>query len=262
MVSELYSKDNYLINAQLIKSVLITEYDISKANISVLLEKGVITRDLYMYLYNLPKIDREVFIGKMISTDSSIYKAIKSGIVTAKKNLFLQNQIQDSEIIRIANDAVYIMRNARLSYTRFNNVEFLPKRHYTTFVRLRGVAIFFSSSMGEIDIDVVGLGREQTSLHADYMLTFIGNLLYLMENSTMEQVMEYFLGFYDQYLNKQLDIQYYREFNENSLFTVSTSNSGKFGMMYTDNVNNIDIGYNAGVLRELYGIIAGTQRSQ
>lgn len=264
-VSNLYLKTNYLINAKFIKSVNIIEYDISKANITTLFEAGVISEKEYRYLYCLPKIDREIYIGNLIgksTKNNSIYETIKRGIIEGKRKLFLQNKIQDREIIRIANDAVYIMRPAPLIQTKFGMIEFKPKNQYTTFARIGGLSIFFGYRMGDITLDVIGLGKEQILIHSDYMLTFIGNLFYLIETSDMNQIIDYYLGFYNQYLQKKLDIHYYRELNENSMFTVNAPrNNGKFGMMYTDDVNGIDITYNAGILRELYGIIAGLNRN-
>lgn len=261
-VSNLYSKTDYVTNFKFIKSVNIIEYDISKANINTLYEAGVITPQQYEYLYSLPKNDRENYVGNLIRFSSNaVYDVIKRGILEGKKKLFLQNNIQDNEVIRIANDAVFIMRSSPLTYTKFGSIEFKPKNQYSTFVRFSGLVVFFGCKMGDINLDVINLGKDQIELHANYMLTFIGNLFYLVETSTINQVIDYFLGFYNQYLRKELDIHYYRELNEVSMFTVnSPKNNGKYGMMYTDKIEQIDITYNAGVLRELYGIIAGLNK--
>lgn len=259
MFSNLFSKDNYLINARMIKSVIITEYDISKANISILYDKGIISDDVYSYLYRLPKLDREIYVSNKIKTEGrSVHEIIKSGIIEAKRKLFSSNNIQDNEIIRIANDAVYIMRNYALAYTRFGNVEFKRKHSYSTFLRVGGLVILFSNFMGEINVDIIGLGKEQMKLHENYMITFIGSLLYLVETSTIDQVMDFYLYFYNKYLQKKLDIGFYREFNEISMFTTKSPTDGnKYGVSHIDSIDEIDIGYNAGFLRELYGTIIG-----
>lgn len=262
MVSDLYNKDNFIINAKVIKSTIITEYDISKANISVLLDRKIISKDLYDYLYRLPKIDREIYIGNKIRTEGkSVYNEIKAGIINAKMNLFKFNNIQNNEIIRIANDAVYVMRNLPLQYTKFGIVEFKTKNVYSTFIRIGGLSILFGSLMGDINIDIIGLGKEQNALHLDYMITFLGNLLYLVENSTIEQVMDFYLNFYNQYIKRKLNIGFYREFNEISMYTVRSLNNNKYGMTFTDDINQLDISYNAGFLRELYGILVGIYKN-
>ena len=85
----------------------ITEYDLSKANISALFSRGVITKDLYDDLYGADKHYREVMIGIMIKRDRGIYEEIAAGIKDAKRMLFEANNIQDSEILSINNDAVF-----------------------------------------------------------------------------------------------------------------------------------------------------------
>ena len=55
----LYTKKvSYLINE-------IYEYDISKANVSILLESGMITQETYDMFCQMPKYQREVAIGYM-----------------------------------------------------------------------------------------------------------------------------------------------------------------------------------------------------
>jgi hypothetical protein len=74
--------------------------------------------------------------------------------------------------------------------------------------------------------------------------------------------MEYYLVFYQKYLKRELEPGFYRELNEASLFTVpAPRGNGKFGMMFTNEISKIDISYNAGILRELYGIITSSDLS-
>ena len=265
LLSDLYKKDNYLTNLSYLKNTTIIEYDLSKANINILKVAGVIDDDRYNYLYRLPKQDRERFVGQMIIPDSSIYNVIKSGVIEAKRKLFLNNDIKSEEVVRIANDAVFVARGNPLSYTKFGLLEFKIKHKYSIFINLCGILIFFNTDMGMIDMDVVNLGKEQLSYHADYMISFIGNLLYLVSTSDIQTVMNYFNGFYTLYLNRALEPNYYREFNSESLFRIDISNDRKlmgFGMtsVTPENLNKLDISYNAYVLRELYSVIVNMMR--
>lgn len=260
MKSTLYDKMNYLTPQRFIKSVTITEYDMSKANICTLFEAGKLTAEQFAYLSRLPKYDRERDIGLMIERDGKIYNTIHDGIVRAKEKLFSMNNIQDYEVIRIANDAVYVMRNTPLEYTTFGLADFKIKSQYTTFIRLGGISIFFRSCPdGELDLDVIDLGKTNIPLHADYMLTFIANVLCLLESAPIDATIQFFNSFYIRYLNRDLDIGNYRELNERSTFVVQTKNE-KFGMGFVDqkDVDKIDISYNAGILRELYSVIASS----
>ena len=142
-------------------------------------------------------------------------------------------------------------------YTKFGLIEFKEKNRFSTFARLGDLSIFFKNELGEIDIDVKGLGNDQMLLHADYMLTFIGNLFYMIENSPLTSVIEYFTNFYNRYLRRELDIEFYRELNTDSLFVIrSPLGNDKFGLSQVNDISQIDITYNAGILRELYSIIS------
>lgn len=257
MDKPLYERANYLINAKFIKSTTIMNYDIAKANISILRAANLITEDEYLKLANFPKEDRERSVGLMIRENPDITKIIKNGIIDLKRKLFVENNIVDDEVIRIANDAVYVMRGVPLRHTDFgDHLKFIHKNTYSLFARVGTLTFLFGSNLGDIDLDVLGLGSQQMLLHADYMLSFIGNLFYMMEFNTVSETMAYFNDFYQKYINRTLPVQYYRELNPNSLYCVRASRSGiVYGATECSDPRCLEIGYNAQILRELYGFI-------
>lgn len=261
-MTELYMSNTYITPIDYIKSSTIIEYDISKSNISMLYSKNMIDKNLYNYLYRLPKQDRENYVGNLIRFDKTnkLYEGISSGVIEAKKNLFMANNILNKEVVRIANDAVFVKRSVPLKYTKFGLIEFIPKNKYSSFIKLGDLYIFFGSSMDDLNIDIINLGKNQTVLHSDYMITFIANILYLAENNSVDAVISYFNEFYQRYLNRELPIGYYREFNSNSDFTIITGKGIVYGLQFIDNTDHIEIGYNASILRKLYSIIISTYR--
>lgn len=259
MPATLWSHINYLIDAKFINCVNITEYDIRKANISILYQKGIITEEQYNYLFCLPKQNREAAVGLMILDNPNIDSIIKKGITEAKKWLFDMNNINDPEVLRISNDSIFLMRGIPLKYTSMGHVEFIPKAKYDTFARIANLTIFFASTMDELDLEVKGLGKDQIPLHENYMLNFIANLFCLINTQPISTVIDYYMSFYNQYINRQLDIGFYRELNSDSCYTIpfnTGSNFTRIGFSYATDPKQIDISYNAGILRELYGIIS------
>ena len=135
-MSNLYNKINYVTDRDVILGGNIIEYDISKANINILRAFDQLDQDTYdklLYADQFDKMVREVYIGMQIKREteamglktnsmsrSKTYNTIKDGIIEAKKRLFETNRLQDDEIIRIANDAVYVNRLNPLQYTSFN----------------------------------------------------------------------------------------------------------------------------------------------
>lgn len=258
--SNLYELLNYISPVKYLSSVIITEYDISKANVNALYQAGVIGSDRYQFLCALPKHDREWEVGKMIEYDryNKVYNTISSGIIEAKKNLFIQNDLEDNEIVRIANDAVFVMRAMLLQHTDFGMMKFIPKGRYTTFVNLGNIVILFSSAMDDLNIDVIGIGDEELKYHSNFMLEFIANLLLLVETNTIDAVISFFSKFYSLYVDRKLSIRYYRELNSSSMYTIKQTPkkmSYQISFLEENDKDKVDISYNANILRELYSII-------
>ena len=62
--------------------------------------------------------------------------------------------MQYKEVVRIANDAVFVKRSVPLKYTKFGLIEFIPKNKYSSFIKLGDLYIFFGSSMDDLNIIV------------------------------------------------------------------------------------------------------------
>ena len=65
MDQEFFNRKNYLLKVPYIFSSYIREYDISKANINILLAQGIINLDQYNYYVQLPKQDRQYQLGML-----------------------------------------------------------------------------------------------------------------------------------------------------------------------------------------------------
>lgn len=256
-VSSLWNKTTYLQDVRIIRSSKITEYDISQANITMLHNSGMIDENLLMYLKNLPKIDREIYVGNMIRTDKRYYDAIANGILNAKKEFFHKNQITDNEVIRVVNDAVFVNRTTPIYQTVFGNVEFRAKNAYTTFVRLSNLVVLFNPLDGiNLSIDIVGMSDEVLELHKDYFLNFIIQILYQIERAPIDSVLNTYNQFYQSYINRELPIEYYREFNARSQYRIQSINTiESWTLPSFQDIKLVDIGFNASILRELYAAI-------
>lgn len=231
----------------------IVEYDIRSANISMLRRFNKISEDYYLYLLNLPKMDREIEIGLMIRNNKSLYDTIKDGIAFYKKKLIEENNIDDSKIVRIANDAVYVNTPMDLKITKFDNIiEFKQKKIYNVAMKLNSVIIFSSLRLnGDIDMDIIGLGKNYI-YHQNYMASIIGNIIYMIERCNLSEAFNYINEFTNKYLNLELDKEYYREFNPQSLFAIKGS---PYKISNCTDIKSIDIEYNLLILRELYSIL-------
>ena len=268
-VDDISKRVNYLVDIPLLINANITEYDISKANINMLLSYGLITQEEYNKYINMPKMVREISIGKRMKNDNGTYteegklflNAISEGIAKSKYLLLKNNNVPIENIIRVANDAIYINCDYKLPITDLdinnNNVyiHFKSDNIYNIMLNLNQVTIFiYDNPMSdELRVDVKGINDRLLPKH-EKMLEFICNIITDMQRTGKESILYSFNDFYEKYVRMELPIEYYREFNSNSAYKIKGTG------YYIDSpneadINIIDINYNISVLRLLYSII-------
>lgn len=256
-VRKLYELKNYLIDIDYIFSVYIYEFDISKANINILLWKNAITKELYDLLYNSSREYRQVQVGYMLK-DNALSKILEQGLIDAKKLFFESNNLNDEDIFSIKNDAIFIL-NKFPKITKFDNIEFVLKNTYTTYIKfMRKLELYYHSNKVHNTqvIDIKGINDKTLELHKNYMLDILCYILYLVELGNLEEAVDVLKTFMIQYSNRELDIGYYRNFNAESNYIVN-ANGKMYGISDIDdnNKSNINISYNLNILRELYSIL-------
>lgn len=237
----------------------IVEYDMKAANISVLRQLNAIDDNYYRYLSSLPKGIREKDIGLMIRSDRSYYNIINDGVTEYKKQFAIANNLNPMQIMRVANDAIYVNTPYDLTNLKFDEyIEFRPKSVSNVMMKLDRLVIFLSfGSDNDMNVDVKGLG-ENLFLHQDYFLAVIATLIGLIERSTLDDAFRYIDEFTSQYLNKQLPIEYYRTFDSSSVYMINMGNNVErcsFGITGNVSIDNIDINYNLYILREIWSIL-------
>ena len=105
----LYEKTRYSAPYDYLINKDIQEYDISKANISILREFNVIDEENYNYLYNLDKRDREVKIGLAIRNNPELGKVLDKGFVESRKQFFTLNNIDEMRVLYIDKDSMTVI---------------------------------------------------------------------------------------------------------------------------------------------------------
>lgn len=229
----------------------IVEYDIKAANINVLFYMGKISEEEYRKLSMMEKIDREVTVGNWIKEGRYKDADIQEGIGIILEQFIRENHIQKDEIIRIANDAIYIDRMVDLTHLKYGNVEIRPKLRASNMVVLGKVIIFSWYDNNNINIEVKGLGQNMY-LHQQYLLSIIANTIFMFERVGVDEAIQYLTEFYEHYIHRELPPEYYRTFDSFSCYI--TPYPG-FSVTEVSDVSMIDIGYNLTVLRELFSIL-------
>lgn len=233
-MSTLWEFDN--VNPRLPYSInqYIREYDISKANISVLYHEGVLKKELYDALYVADKLYREIYIGKMELRDPNISVIKAEGIKKFRKLFFEYNQLEDNDILCIKNDAIFVI-NKQCAYTKFDNVEFLNKNTYTLFMQLGKLEIYYiyDPITNSENIDIKGINDMKLEYHRDHIITFLCDIFYKLQNGGIDDAAKCCSQFLENFLRRELDIGFYREFNDGCMFRCDTVVSS-FYLEYAD----------------------------
>lgn len=247
---------DYLIDGQ------IYEFDIRQANISVLYDMGKINEDTFRYLQSVPKMEREITIGKMQLQDKTLSEALNQGIENARKVLFQILGLNSTNVLSIKNDAIFVMATPMLAnYPPIiqigNNVAFVMKNQYRSYYKLtRHAEVFYnydpiSSNEG---IDIKGLGDYSISMHKDYILKHFMDIFYIALTQGPQAALKQSSQLYKYYIEKRLDINCYRRLDSNALFDLrSPSQWASFRADYlTEGMEYmVDIGYNAQIINRL-----------
>lgn len=264
--SSLWNLLNYKTSAKYLINTYIREYDLSKANINALLYTNRISQDEYNRFLNMDKRNREVSIGLMIKNDRSIYKDIQKGIIEAKRRLFLKNSIDSFEVVSIKNDAVFIHGRA-LQFTQFPPFDFKVKNEYTIYLQLQELEVYYGDNIdqytGEIltNLDVKGIGDNTLLVHQNGMLELICEVCYRLQREKIEDTMSWIIQIYDKFINRQLPKEYYRNFDNNSMYKIHTFTRVASLVDIDDSmIQYLDINRNLLILRDLVSIISDIYR--
>ena len=252
----LWDKVNYTADISYLTNVFITEYDISKCNINVLYTKGIIDKATYDYLYNSERMVRQTFVGKLQKDNQEVVRALKSGIIEAKKMFFEANGIDDRDILSIKNDAVFLI-NKKPTITKFGLIEFMPKGVYTSFFKFRGIEVYYYfNNMNKMEyVDVKGISEENLAKHEGSFLQLLKDVFYSIQINGPEITLRMIKDFYLEYVSRKLPVTFYRKFDTSSNYHYihnTIINTGFEAEYVTEDAKNmLDITYNLGILMQL-----------
>lgn len=252
-IEEIGKCRNYLSPSRYISGRII-EYDIEKANISILYSRGLISKEMYELLKRSPKYNREVIIGNAMRGNKLLPDTIAQVEQEAILFLLNKNNIQARQIARIANDAIYINTSKDLQYLALDDyVHFRVKSISNVMMQINKHTLVFVTFMdnGNIDINIKGINAEKVSMHQDYLCTEIAKMIFIKERVSTQDAIVYLNEFIEKYIKLELPIEYYREFNSSCGYKLKREG---FYILNTDDKYSLDISYNLNILRSIFQI--------
>ena len=263
-VSELYLKDKYLNkDIELLVNKQIIEYDLKSANTSLCKEYKLLSESDIERIEKLPKDCRNVTIGKLCRKDKTLNEGLKSAFKDIRRRFFIQNEIEDDDILSIKKDAIFCLRPCK--YTDFGKCHFVEKNVYTSYMYLnKHLELYYNCGriMDEHGIvHVKGISDISLETHKEHMLVFISGIFKLLETGDNKSLYKYFSKFVSDYKHRRLPTNYYREFDNMSVIRLMDLNvtfTKDTFIPYTPEETNehLDIDYNfANVLLPMMKII-------
>ena len=132
---------NYLFDKQIV------EMDISKANINILMDRKAISYDDYADLVNADRMVRQYMIGCLIRDKPEIQEILNQGLMDAREALFNILNLENSNVLHIAKDAVFIVvplaQNIPNEIPISGFVKFTKRSSYTSYLRLNRLIHFY-----------------------------------------------------------------------------------------------------------------------
>lgn len=257
--NDIWSQSLYLAPYSYIIDTHIVEYDIEKANINILCSKGAISKTTRDELLTVPKMDREVAIGRMIRREPELQNILSRGIGEARKQLFRILNLSDKNILSIKNDAVFVLYDGivpTIQPVQINElVRFVPKGTYCSFYKIFRKEFYYNydlvSQTEGLDIKGMGdYGIEKCRKFIELMC----DTFYLACTSGPKAALAKCNEIYIPYINKQYPIEFYRRLDSHAQYDiVDLSIYSKFqaDMLAPTDLYAVDTAYNTAVLRLL-----------
>ena len=257
----LWVNKNYMAPFDYIIDSQIVEYDISKANISVLLDSGKISQSFYDELYHMNKLDREIIIGNY-QRDHGLSEALNEGIQKARHSLFDILHLDQTNVLAINNDAIFVIKTGILDFPPEVQVSphviFRLKGNYRSFYKIVNKQYYYSFDpiTNMEGMDIKGLGDYAISLHKQYMINWLMTVFWEALNRGSLNALYECNRFYGEYITKKLPLPYYRRLDSRAEYDLSPSFSqwARFSADFlTEGAaeDSIDISYNAGIIQTL-----------
>ena len=129
----------------------ICEYDIKNAGVTILYQKGILTKKEYLYYINLDKNTRVIKTGNLLKDNPSYYDIQINGFKEYMKLFCKANKIKKYSIFEVAKDALWII-GRQPQILKFDNVLFVKKREFTSFFKFRKIIFYVNSRTDEVEV--------------------------------------------------------------------------------------------------------------
>lgn len=210
-------KHNYL-NKE-IKSLInknIYEYDMKSAGYNILKSKNVFSNKEILYLENCPKDARNIYIGKKFLKSKKFNEILMNEFINIRKEFIEVNNIDEKYILSIKKDAIFVIDKKARKLKLSDNYEFVEKNKYSSYYYFNRIEFYYNARSNLIDLK----GLNDDIKESNQFLIDLKYLFNIIETNNKNFINRKLIRYRDDYLNKRLDIEKYRELNEENSFSL------------------------------------------
>ncbi len=229
----------------------IIEWDMKRAGLSLIKEFQLLSDSKIKELSKLPKLDCDIAIGKLQIKDREFSKNLEKAFTDVMNSFLDENSIdRDIDVLSIKKDACFVINKKIIKSDFGKYIHFVNKNEYHAYLYLKPLEIYFKRN-GEIDIKgLVGdkkVRNQILKLHENGIINFLTYTIELAEKTGLnpKKMNQFLHNFVEMYKKKELDYDYYREFNVESRFRYQ-SLGGQIMADYIDTkmLEKVNIEYN------------------
>ena len=223
----------------------ITELDMVSAGLSVIKAERLLPVNIIQRIDRLPKHKQSIAIGKIsrLTEFKSLASDITKGIQRYVNMMLTNNNVSEDRILSVKRDAVFITGPCPGQLIINPFIKFKAKHSYTSFIKIGSIEVYAVPKRSIVDIK--GIPNERIDRHKDGIIRLVLDFLRYIEIDNANEAAETLQQFRDDYLQRKLPINFYREFNAMSLYAVKAGGhiyQLELGDGLT--VNDIEILYN------------------
>lgn len=231
----------------------IVEYDMRDGGLSIIKEEKLLPQYMIGQFDRMKKgLDRNAAIGKLKHNPKYADIPKQQNELFRKYRMMFGelNELKDEDILSVKKDAIFSKKfcyNLKIG----NFIEFAEKHVYQAYLAIKVKnpngyknLEFYWSEDGHIDVKGIN-DKIIDKYHKDYTLKVIWKVIRHLTFFDTEGAIKYLIGFMTDYKRLKLDTQYYRTFNDDSIFPIVFDDKQMlWNDIGPDQLPDCDISYN------------------
>ena len=215
--SKLYKRDFYTNkDYEFIIGKRIIEYDMKSANLNLCRYYKLLPEEELSKIECMNKEERVVYVGKLERNDRDFSKKLSEAFKSMRMEFFIANGIVDSDILSIKRDAIFVI-GKKCRNNKFKNVTFVEKNVYSSYHNLNGIEFYYNSKNDVLDVK--GITNESLYQYQKF-INILKRIFGLLELNKREEFTKFIKRFTEDYKNKRLSYEYYKEFKPNGEYAL------------------------------------------